>query len=192
MKKTDETQIPELGLEIKGTTVFFTIDGQRKLKMTCENYLRCISSDLMGTLARKAASPEEDFAELGLAEYITAERLLKKGLSMDQCARVQKIPEDRLRKFYSYGREQFKGSGADGERKTQEAEGHDYCKQLPGRDQYGKPAPQGYKLLDVSTVNQLMKTGISLTEIASKLDLEITDFYEWLKVNQPLFDLFKK
>jgi len=194
MKSKDE--ILDLGYEISGEDIFFSVNGKRRFKMVLWEFLGLIDRDKLREVRKRAEDPAKDFTGLGLQEYVTIIRLIKKGMSLSQAASVIGIPEPRLRSFFNYARNKYiTNQGAFAEELRQQIEaGRDYVK-TKKRPMRGLPQqeqePDTFDLVDLGKVKSLVNAGMEPFAIAEKFNLDADDFKEWYKVNEPLLAAYK-
>jgi hypothetical protein len=192
MKKKSE--VLDLDYEIDEENIFFSVGGERRLKMKMGKFLCLINRDNIRYEVAQSKNPGKEFEDLGPKEYVTVHRLIKKGMSLSQAASVMGIEEPRLRRFFNYAREKysFESSQIVEELRRQAEAGRDYAKAKKQPSRRGLPeAPDSFSLVDLGKVKCLVNQGMEPPAIAEKLNLDREDFAEWFTVNAPLLDVYR-
>ena len=194
MKKNDLESVPAADFSVRGEDVLFTLDGKPKFKLRTDALLRLINAELIKRLRADQGENEELKAIDSLQFFAKVQRLLRRGFSSEEAAKIVGITPQFLRRYLSYGMGKYRDPQQvrNEIERQQQAEG-DLCLKKPRRqtDQERTlgiaPEPE-YANVPAAAVKDMLKAGRVFSEICEKLDLDEKSFSEWYKLNKPLLD----
>lgn len=134
---------------------------------------------------------DESMGELNTLEnYVKVMRLMKKGLTIDQVARILGYSHKKVRAFIGIvqrKRNYFSSTKYEEEWNHQSAE-EDYVKvKITGREEPGKEP--GRKFIDLLVLRGDLRKGLSNKRIAELFEVDEKSFNEFMEKNQKYLDL---
>lgn len=191
MKK--QNQILNVDYRIEDRDIVFTVEGAPRFKMKTEILLRLFSPDF---LTRPRPEQEQVDALRGmdsLATLVRQQRLLKKGFSADEAAKIMEITPELFRISLARGVQAFGKDAqlARDETARQAREEGDYCLVKTRRQSEQErargiaPDPE-FDLVPTAKVRDLLRAGQGIAEIGERLGFDNAAFAEWARLNETL------
>ena len=176
--------------------------GELSFKVPRGEFLSLIDRGIMEERFRLSEKPNAAFVELDTpATFARVSRLLRKGLTLDEAARVLKVDAGILRKFWELGLRKYRDNGearSEGEKQGR-AEG-DYCKtnglyEMGRAPLPGVPGADGVKIPEVFVNAADVKRALTRFQdegvVAGKFKLDVKDFGIWIEKNQYILDVLR-
>lgn len=196
-KLKDQEGPQEITIRYEKGRMIFEV-GDREFFLT-EAAAGSIFGRSVGIEFERLHGQDTDASELrSLSNFVKVQRLLRKGLNMDQVAKIFGATQEKLRQFYSkeVARprvESWNINELENERKRQADAEMDFCREVPrpqALNEQEAPEP-GEQFIDLRDIRNLRLQGKSDDRIAEHLGLDKKEFSKFLGLNYRYLDLLQ-
>lgn len=161
--------------------VVFRVGDGAAFYLTREDLHKLTDGSAMSGEFKKAERGELVNPRLAKPEALAlAIRLMKKGLSLGQAARVMNVPEAEFRVWYGNGVRGPNSEAALQFINSSEAREVDYCATVAYADR-GQGYPPGFKFMNLADVKAALAAG---RDLVKEWHLDEADFRRWLEDNR--------
>lgn len=190
--KKDKAKLIDWKVAADGSKIIlFEVDGPELFTMGAERFGLLLNADYVRGLIQEAAQERLYPQEWGLEKYVEAQRLIRKGLGMEQIASLWGAPDAAVRTFYSaglqkFGRDHGLTEAAAARQGSSKAE-KDTCLSL--QCSKGDESRAGEDFLVVPRIAAVLKEkGPGGT--ADEFNLNVRDLQDWIEKNKRYLALF--